>query len=201
MIKKEGTLPKDTNEEKVTDYTFNGKPIVLTKQRGRPLYPRAPASFISQEKKLECCTLYCVYGDVEQVEKLTGIDARSIRAMKEEPWWAEIQKQVYLEQNEKLASKINTTLDIALVEINERLTNGDFIFDQKNACLLRKPIDAKVLVNMFDSLSHRRSQVRKDTIVEGKKIEEVDRLTELRKAFEELAKNTLAKTIEGEVVA
>jgi len=56
LRRRDRPLPAD----KVTDYKLDGKQIVLRK-RGRPVLPRNPL-FVSQEKKVEACSLYCVLG-------------------------------------------------------------------------------------------------------------------------------------------
>lgn len=177
------------NEEGVpkknSGYTYAGKEIVLGRRPGRPKLARNPKYF-SQEKKVDACTLYAVYGDLDEVARLTDVPIQQLRLWKQEPWWIEIIKQVYVEQNENLSSRISSTLDKALVQLNDRLENGD-VFITKDGNEKRKPVDAKVLTNMFDSLVHRRQVVRGEPTSISANIGIEDRLDNLAKAFTRFA--------------
>ena len=100
-------LPADTNPDKMSGYKLDDKEIILTKKRG-PGFKFNNPSYFNLEQKTDACALYCVYGDVDQVSELTGIDPKFLRQWRDEPWWSEIQKKVFIEQNEKLASSFNS---------------------------------------------------------------------------------------------
>ena len=105
-------------EEVSSGYFLDGQEIATTPRRGRPLKAdHHNPSWFPQQTKIDACTMYCVYGDVDEVSKLTKVPVKYIRQWKEEPWWNEIQKKVFVEQNEKLGSRISTVLDRSLTEI------------------------------------------------------------------------------------
>jgi hypothetical protein len=159
MALNEGDLPKNVGEDKKTDYTYEGKEILTIKKLGPPFRIKNP-DYFNLEQKINACTLYCVYGDVDQVSNMTGIPGKFIREWKEEPWWFEVQKKVYTEQNEKLASQINVVLDSSLTHLKDRLDNGDYLWDVRHSKLVRKPVDTKVLANVFSNLLNRRQIIR-----------------------------------------
>lgn len=186
-------LNEDGVSQRKSGYTYAGKEIVLGRRPGRPKMARNPKWF-SQEKKVDACTLYAVYGDLDEVSRLTDIPIQQLRLWKQEPWWIEIIKQVYVEQNENLSSRISSTLDKALIQLNDRLENGD-VYVTQSGQQKRKPIDAKVLTNMFDSLVHRRQVVRGEPTSISANIGIEDRLDNLAKAFTRFA---AAKEVEQE---
>ena len=103
-----------------TDYTFEGKEIVTVKRPGSPNQYRSNPKFYTQDQKIDAATLYCVYGDVEEVSKLTNVPASEIRKWRSEPWWIEIQKQIYIEQNERLSSRVSVVLDKTIEQLTDR---------------------------------------------------------------------------------
>ena len=139
--------------------------------------------------------MYCVYGDVDQVSELTGIDPKFLRQWKDEPWWSEIQKKVFIEQNEKLASRISGVLDRSLDHLVDRLDNGDYLWDVRKSKLVRKPVDTKVLSNLFNNLITRRQLIRGEPTSITTQVAVDDRLKLLADQFQKFA---LAKEIEGE---
>ena len=182
-LKKEQS--NELGERENSGYSFEGKEITLGRRRGRPPKIRNP-KWYSQDKKVDACTLYAVYGNLEEVQKLTDVPIAQLRLWKQEPWWIEITKQVYVEQNENLSARISTTLDKALIELNDRLENGDTVVTASGKSVIR-PVDAKVLTSLFDSLVHRRQVVRGEPTSIHANIGVDDRLDKLAEAFTRFA--------------
>jgi hypothetical protein len=174
------------DEEKLSGYTYEGKEIALIKKLGPPYRIKNPEYF-KMEQKIDACTLYCVYGDLEQVSNMTGIPVKFIRDWKEEPWWFEVQKKVYTEQNDKLASQINVVLDKSIDHLKDRLEHGDYLWDVRNSQLVRKPVDTKVLSQVFNNLIHRRQLIRGEPTSITAAVGVDERLTKLADEFKRFA--------------
>ena len=192
MIRDE--LPQDTKEDKLSGYKLDNQEIILSKKRG-PGFKFNNPSYFNLEQKTDACALYCVYGDVDQVSEMTGIDPKFLRQWKDEPWWSEIQKKVFVEQNEKLASRISGVLDRSLDHLVDRLDNGDYLWDVRKSKLVRKPVDTKVLSNLFNNLITRRQLIRGEPTSITTQVAVDDRLKLLADQFQKFA---LAKEVEGE---
>jgi len=192
MIRDE--LPKDTPEDKISGYKLDNQEIILAKKRG-PGFKFNNPSYFNLEQKTDACALYCVYGDVDQVSEPTGIDPKFLRQWRDEPWWSEIQKKVFIEQNEKLASRISGVLDRSLDHLVDRLDNGDYLWDVRKSKLVRKPVDTKVLSNLFNNLITRRQLIRGEPTSITTQVAVDDRLKLLADQFQKFA---LAKEVEGE---
>jgi len=191
MIRDE--LPEDTKEDKLSGYKLDDKEIILSKKRG-PGFKFNNPSYFNLEQKTDACALYCVYGDIDQVSEMTGIDPKFIRQWKDEPWWSEIQKKVFIEQNEKLASRRSGVLDRSLDHLVDRLDNGDYLWDVRKSKLVRKPVDTKVLSNLFNNLVTRRQLIRGEPTSITTQVAVDDRLKLLAAQFEKFAN---AKEVEG----
>lgn len=170
-------------EDKFTDYQFEGQEIVAVKRPGNPGAYKRPDTWFSKDQKTDAATLYCVYGDIEQVSKLTNVPAFEIKKWREEPWWAEVQRKVYIEQNEHLSARVSEVLMKAIDQIKDRLDNGDQTYNPKTGAITRKPIEAKVLTSLFDSLAHQRRITRGEPTSISARIGTDERLQELEKAF------------------
>ena len=190
------TDPAIIDQAKRTYYRLNGKEVVAKRERGRPKVYRNP-EFYDIETKTDAAALYCVYGDVKEVFKITGIPEKTLKAWKEEPWWFEVQKQIFVEQNEKLAARLSQTLNKTIDELNERLEHGDYTYNPKTGEVTRKPIEAKTIASIFDSLSHQRRITRGEPTSIALKVGVDDRLKRLEESFIRFAET---KLIEGEVI-
>lgn len=188
-----GNVHPDVPKEAFTGYTYEGKEIVAVKPAGRPPVYKNP-SFYNMEKKTDAATLYCVYGSYEEVAKLTDVPVPILKQWKQEPWWIDIQKQVFQEQNEKLSGQISRVLNTTIENLEDRLVNGDTTYNPKTGEITRKPIEAKVLASLFESLSHQRRITRGEPTAISARVGVDDRLKTLEDAFIRFAKS---KTIEG----
>ena len=179
-------LPVDTKEDKLSGYKLDDHEIILGKKRG-PGFKFSNPNYFNLEQKTDACALYCVYGDIDQVADLTGIPPKVLRTWKDEPWWIEIQKKVFVEQNEKLASRISSVLDKSLDHIVDRLENGDYLWDVRKSKLVRKPVDTKVLANVFNTLVSRRQLIRGEPTSITSQVGVDDRLKLLAEEFQKFA--------------
>jgi hypothetical protein len=68
-------------------------------------------------------------------------------------------------------------------EILDRLENGDQTYNPKTGEITRKPIEARVLAGLFDSLSHQRRVNRGEPTQITAKVHVDDRLKQLEEAF------------------
>lgn len=184
MIREE--LPVDTSPDRLTDYKLDDHEIILGKRRG-PGFKFSNPNYYNLEQKTDACAMYCVYGDIDQVSELTGIPAKFLREWKQEPWWNEIQKKVFVEQNEKLAGRISGVLDKSLEHLVDRIDNGDYLWDVRKSKLVRKPVDTKVLATVFNTLVTRRQLIRGEPTSITTQVGVDDRLKLLAQQFEKFA--------------
>ena len=184
MIREE--LPVDTSPDRLTDYKLDDHEIIIGKRRG-PGFKFSNPNYYNLEQKTDACAMYCVYGDIDQVSELTGIPAKFLREWKQEPWWNEIQKKVFVEQNEKLAGRISGVLDKSLEHLVDRLDNGDYLWDVRKSKLVRKPVDTKVLATVFNTLVTRRQLIRGEPTSITTQVGVDDRLKLLAQQFEKFA--------------
>jgi hypothetical protein len=187
-LSKTSKTAADLSDGKRSGYFYEGKEIITGRRRGRPpTYIRNPSHY-PQDVKVDAATVYAVYGDVVQVSTLTDVPASVIRGWKQEPWWIEIQKQVYTEQNERLAARISGVLDKTITHLEDRLENGDEVLSNKTGEIVIKKVDASVLAKMFENLAHQRRITRGEPTSISAKVGVNDRLKTLETAFLKFAK-------------
>lgn len=97
----------------------------------------------SEKKKLETVTTYLVLGKIPLVSASTGVPEGTIRRWMVEPWWKEMVLQVQQDSDQELDSRLATHLQKVLDLVQDRLDNGDFMFDPKKGEFVRKPVALK----------------------------------------------------------
>lgn len=115
------------------------------------------------------------------------MNERTLWVWKKTEWWNELVNEVKKEDRLVISSKLRKVLDRSWNIVEDRLTNGDWFFNQKTGELQRKPVgvrDASQVAfqaaQLFDKMD------RADHfVVATEQIE--DKLNKLAKSFEALA--------------
>jgi hypothetical protein len=129
--------------------------------RTRDPSSRTGCDWHSDSKKVEVVTTYLVLGKAPLVEMATGVPAGTIRRWKMEPWWKELVEQIQSDDDQeldgKLAKRINKVMDI----LDDRMQNGDFIYDARKGSFVRKPVSMKETWVVGKDMIDVRTMIRK----------------------------------------
>ncbi len=177
------------------DYALDGKPIAMARKRGRPKLVTDLAIY-PLERREEACAMYSVSGDIERVSRTCNIPVTQLRIWMQESWWSDIQRKIFIEQNNGLLGRINSVVDNTLSMLEDRVLNGDAIkigeaVDAEGAVQVtygRVPLKARDLAQIFHALTHQRNLMRGEaTSIAGVSTSTEDRLTLLSKHFNALS--------------
>lgn len=191
---------KTTPPHLMTDYSYEGKQICLTKQRGRPTLRRTltktqktlhSKKYFDQKKKIECATVFAVARNYERVSGLTGVPVAQLKRWNDEPWWHEIIAKVKKEKNEVLDGKITETLDKTLDMIQDRVENGETYYNPKSKEYYNLPLKAKDAAIVTSILFDKRQLIRGEATSRTESISSEEKLLALKQNFENLAKSKL----------
>jgi hypothetical protein len=193
--------PKDLSPDKITGYTFKGEPILLQKQRGRPLtggVPRAMAQGIfPQEKYVEAATLFAATGSVEKVYKLTGIPEKTLRSWIHQKAFKDLLNEIREENDEKIDSRYCEIIESALEGLKDRLEGGDYQLDKRTGDLNRVPVRARDLAATTATIVTQRQLIRGKPTSRTEQVGDIKRLEMLAEQF---IKMTQAKTLESKSI-
>jgi hypothetical protein len=94
-------------------------------------------------QKIEAVTTFLMLGSLKMVSTMLKININTLKLWKKSEWWkdveADLRTQEDLQLSKRMQGIINRTLDV----VEDRLANGDFIYDQKTGELRRKPVALK----------------------------------------------------------
>lgn len=96
---------------------------------------------------------YLVTGNLRATAKQTGVNERTLADWVKSDWWDTLLQTLHAEKGQELDSKLSQIIDRCLVEVGDRLINGDCKMG-KDGKLVRVPIPAKdaaiIAAVMFD---------------------------------------------------
>lgn len=150
----------------------------------------------SDQLKMEVVCSYAVCGNARRVAEIHGIPEGTVRAWKTTEWWNEVTARIRQEEDEELDTKLTKLLNKAVEGVNDRLEEGDWLYDAKKGELLRKPINAKDLAIITAITVDKRELLRGKPTSRVEKVGENDRLERLQQQFRNF---TAAKEITQEV--
>ena len=174
------------DESKKTGFTYEGKEIVLSKTRGRPMNEGKGIYGVSDTKRIEVATLFAVLGNLKKVAAISGISESTIRGWRKEEWFKKLLAEIRDENDEKIDAKFTEIIDKTLDLVQERLENGDYVVT-KNGDLVRKPVGIRDLSLTAAINFDKRQLVRGKPTSRTETVTNQEQLTKLAEQFKQLA--------------
>ena len=111
------------------------------------------------QERTEAARLYLANGNMRIVSEVMDIPYATLCQWKKEGWWHTIVDELKAAKKAKQGRKIDTSLEVGLDLIQDRLENGDFILNNKTGEVQRKPVSLKDVTNTVNSLLARQTQI------------------------------------------
>lgn len=152
----------------------------------------ATKSWWSDKQKIECVTTYFLLGgNVKLTADKLRIPYETVRTWKKTDWWKELEEDIRREERLTISTKLRNLMEAGLIEVEDRLKNGDWIYDQKAGELKRKPVTMRDAGKLAIDAANLRTKmdIQENHTVASEHIEE--KLSKLAKAFSDLARGQL----------
>jgi transposase-like protein len=179
-------------KERITDKSLKLKNINI---------PHAKNATWSVEKKIEAVTTYLALGNLRHVAAVTGVSHGMIKQWRIQPWWKELEAEIIASRRITSANKLSKIVDKSLDVIDDRLDNGDFVYNSKSGELLRKPVTLRDATSAANALMQRAAiieKLNKDEAVVEAAASIQEQLASLAAEFAKMNKrdNSKATTVE-----
>lgn len=147
----------------------------------------------SDQARQEAVKVYLATGNLKEVSRVTGISYYTLVDWKEQDWWQQQTGEFRKEEKFTLAARTTRIMNEAIEALNDRIINGDYIYDQKKGELVRKPLQAKDLNQITATMMIQKEQYEKATVEQEKRVSNEDKLKELAERFAALAEKAIQK--------
>jgi hypothetical protein len=149
----------------------------------------------SDKERLQAVSAYVVLGKVTLVAATTGIPEDTLRKWKMASWWKEAEDEIRRSNKIELSGKLSRIVDATLVQLEDRVANGDYFYNPKTGKFDRKPINASQASKITNDLVDKTLLLEKTATQERITEEGLD--LRLKKLRDEMVRFAKAKTIEG----
>ena len=164
---------------------LSDKNTLVTEPKRRPL-DKDKARW-SDDQKTEVVKAYIILGSLELAAAAARIPFETCRNWKTTGWWAALVDEYRETEKLVLSTRLKGIVEKSLTIVEDRLENGDFIWDQKAQTLIRKPVLMKDAAKVgVDFMGHQYKLVS----TEQRQMEEEgvkEKLEKLARSFEEFA--------------
>lgn len=117
----------------------------LHQSRNSPRDRRAGknSGWYSDRQKIDAVQTYLMVGNLAETARILNINEVTVRSWKSSDWWHELTEEMKKQDNILLNKKLKSIANKSLELMQERLDQGDWIYDQKTGELRRKPVTLK----------------------------------------------------------
>lgn len=150
----------------------------------------------SDSQKLEAVTTYLALGNLVLTASVLKIPEFTLRNWKQKDWWKELEGELAVQDDIQLSSRLKRIIETTLSATEDRIKNGDWIYNNKEGSLMRKPVNLrdvhKVTMDLVDKREHLAGKQAPQVSMEALD----DRLLKLAEKFAEIAKNNTKAVVE-----
>ena len=142
----------------------------------------------TDKQKMEAVCSFAVCGNSRRVAELTGVPEATIRSWKQTEWWYETTQRIVQEENEELDTKLTKLINKAVDNVNDRLDNGDMVYDTKRGKLVNRPMSGKDTAIVAAITLDKRQLLRGQPTSRVESVSQDERLLRLAEQFASFAK-------------
>lgn len=125
----------------------------LPSPKNRKIY-QEEKTWWSDSQKLEAAKTYLAVGNVAVTARMLKIPDDTMRRWRKTQWWADLVGELKLQDDMMLSARLKKIIEKSFEAVEDRLENGDWVYDQKTGSLRRKHVsmrDAhKVAIDLVD---------------------------------------------------
>ena len=152
----------------------------------------------SDKQKIEAVTSWMTLGNLALTSRIRGFPEVTLRVWKASEWWKDVVEDIKSQEKIVLSSKLKTIMDASLAVVQDRLENGNYIYDSKTQTMVRKPVDLKDAHRVSVDLMDKKQVLEKTTDTPQSVMTDEDRLLKLAEKFADLVQKK--KTVDVELV-
>lgn len=144
----------------------------------------------SDSQKIEAVTTYLAMGNLALTARLLKIPDYTLREWKTRDWWKDVEHELRLEENLQLSSRLQKIIQGSLAVTEDRIANGDYVYDNKTGSMIRKPVSMKDAHKVTMDMINKREDLTNQRPVQISNEALDERLAKLAKQFEEIAERS-----------
>jgi transposase-like protein len=157
----------------------------------KPRKLAATQSRWSDKQKIEAIQSYLLLGNLALTARMLSIPEITLRQWKATEWWNKQVEELRHQEKVVLTGKIKKIASAAMTAVEDRLENGDWIYDQKTGDMRRKHVSMKDAHKVAVDLLAKQDLLEKKVSPISQDLEDGERLIKLAERFATFVKPQL----------
>lgn len=137
----------------------------------------------SDKQKVEAVQSWLLLGNLALTSRILGIPEITLRVWKTTEWWKNTVEDIKLQENMQMSARLKKIVDASLMAVEDRITNGDLMYDQKSGEMVRKQVNLRDAHKVAVDLMDKRSLLDKAAAPQQEEQQDEDRLLKLAEKF------------------
>lgn len=173
--------------------TYNYKPVPAALRQRRPV--SADGRRWGTAQRLEAVQTYLMLGNLTLTASVLKIPRDTLKGWKSKEWWKEMENDLKVQDDLQLGNRLKKIISKSYDVIEDRLENGDYIYDSREGVMKRKPVSMKDTHLVARDLIEKREYLVNRHLEEKSVSEDkvAKTLENLAKSFAEIANNVNKK--------
>lgn len=168
-------------------------PVKIYKRKLDKKPGMGPKAQWSDKQKLDACSTYLLTGSWAATSAATMIPIDTIKKWGASQWWKDMEEEVKRASRIETQGKLKRILDKSMAHLEDRLDNGDFVYNSKTGKIQRRPIPARTLSTVVSNSVDKAVLLEKLQSAPTQNQDQIS--TRLAKIQEEFQKFSKARTI------
>lgn len=94
----------------------------------------------AMSQKTEAVTTYMILGSMTLVAGALKIPLATLKVWKASEWWKQLEADLRVQEDLQLSTRLKKIVERSYDVVEDRLENGDFVYDQRTGEMRRKPV-------------------------------------------------------------
>ena len=113
----------------------------------------------SDSQKIEAVQTYLILGSLKLTAGALKIPFDTLKVWKASQWWKDLIEELRVQDDLQLSNRLKKIITKSYDVLEDRLENGDFVFDQKTGQMRRKPVSMRDATQVAMHLSEARTEL------------------------------------------
>lgn len=137
----------------------------------------------SDKQKIEAVQSWLLLGNLALTSRVLGIPEVTLRLWKTTDWWKTTVAELKAQEDIQMSARLKKIVDASLAAVEDRLVNGDLMYDQKSGELIRKPVNIRDAHKVAVDLMDKKAVLEKAAAPVQEEQKDEDRLLKLAEKF------------------
>jgi transposase-like protein len=150
----------------------------------------------SDKQKIEAVQSYLLLGNLALTSRILQIPEITLRVWKTTEWWKNVVDDMRQQESMEMSGRLRKIVDASLIAVEDRLINGDLMYDNKTGQMVRKPVNMRDAHKVAVDLMDKKKLLDKEATDGPQEQQDDDRLLKLAEKFASFVQNKIDKPAE-----